>query len=240
VPSEKSSSQPAETEDTAENDENPLSPLSHFDDTHHADEPRSQSKFLGEDQKSGLRAHSKAMLEVNSILFLLDAMSRLLLEFWSHEDLVTMSRHDSLAPPPQDLLTEESYLGESERMDADPSLKKPVFPVRKFVNGLRRFVWEVFPLQQAHLFCGLGQTRSHWVLTKTIKRRLTMAAKVAVAMTIAAFYGIIANRPSPSLSSLTIAFLAGGAVSGINVMTCINRAAGIKITVSILVDPFTF
>ena len=101
--------------------------------------------------------------------------------------------------------------------------------LHKFSNGARRFVWELFPTNQSHLIptYAPGQPAKRWVLTKTIKQRLIMAAKVSVGMTIAAFYGIIANRPSPHLSSLTIAFLAGGAVTGINVMTCINRAAGI-------------
>lgn len=189
-------------------------------------------KFISKKEKAALRADTKAMLEVNSIIFLLDTMSRLLLEFWPPEDLVKMAQHHTLKPHaiPMHHTPPAVYEPLVEGEEGNSLTAKLQFwrNVHKFSNGARRFVWELFPTNQSHLIPTYtpGQPSKRWVLTKTIKQRLIMAAKVSVGMTIAAFYGIIANRPSPHLSSLTIAFLAGGAVTGINVMTCINRAAG--------------
>lgn len=182
------------------------------------------AKFLRDGKHAGLRVHTKAMLEINSIIFLLDTMSRLVLEFWSHDDLVAMSQHHTLNVRP--LVEQDDTFSNSS---SEHGTFKEIIPTRnveKFFAGAKKFVWELFPTIQAHLFCFNGAPGQRWVYTMTIQRRLVMAAKVATAMSIAAFYGIIAQRQSPSLSSLTIAFLAGGAVSGINVMTCINRAAG--------------
>ncbi len=170
------------------------------------------------------------MLDVNSNIFLLDTLSRLLLEFWSAEDLVQMSRHDILNPISSSIsanIPDEPLLEEG---DADMrSLRTNLYSsASAFVVEARSFLWELFPTNQAHLIPQRHPDRSkpRWVLTDTIKQRLAMAAKVSVGMTIGAFYGIIANRPSPHLASMTVAFLAGGTVTGINVMTCINRAAG--------------
>ena len=58
------------------------------------------------------------------------------------------------------------------------------------------------------------------------RTRMLTALKVVLAMLLAAAYGIYAQRPQPFLASFTIAYLAGGAVAGANVMTCLNRAAG--------------
>jgi hypothetical protein len=63
-------------------------------------------------------------------------------------------------------------------------------------------------------------------LSKVIVQRLNTSLKVALSMSIGAYYGVQLERPNASLAAVTIAFLAGGAVSGINVVTCINRAAG--------------
>ena len=98
----------------------------------------------------------------------------------------------------------------------------------KLCTGIGRFVYQLFPLAQSHLFCfecssGLVPK---YKMTKLIQQRLSTSLKVAAAMTLAGLYGIENHRLQPSLAALTIAFLAGGAVSGINVMTCINRAAG--------------
>ncbi len=90
------------------------------------------------------------------------------------------------------------------------------------------FIIELFPTKQSHLLCfSLGEKfQIELTVTKAIQQRFVSALTVAVAMTLAALYGIINRRPQASLASLTIAFLSGGAVSGMNVMTCINRAAG--------------
>jgi len=195
-------------------------------------------KFISKKEKAALRADTKAMLEVNSIIFLLDTMSRLLLEFWPAEDLMKMAQHDTLKPHPIVMHHAPPAVYEPlvEGEEGDSLMTRLPFwrNVNKFSNGARRFVWELFPTNQSHLIPTYtpGQPVKRWMLTKTIKQRLVMAAKVSVGMTVAAFYGIIANRPSPHLSSLTIAFLAGGAVTGINVMTCINRAAGTSISSS--------
>ncbi|KAJ1437291.1 hypothetical protein B484DRAFT_392805, partial [Ochromonadaceae sp. CCMP2298] len=53
-----------------------------------------------------------------------------------------------------------------------------------------------------------------------------VSLKVALAIALAAAYGILERRPQPALAAFTIAYLSGGAVSGINVMTSINRAVG--------------
>lgn len=65
-----------------------------------------------------------------------------------------------------------------------------------------------------------------WRWTPVIFERCKSAFTVALAMTLAGAFGVYAQRPQPPLASFTIAYLAGGSVSGINILTCINRAAG--------------
>eukprot|EP01039_Chlorochromonas_danica_P007240 gene7240-8008_t len=86
---------------------------------------------------------------------------------------------------------------------------------------------------QMPLFClhyeGVSR-RWRWRITPAIHARLLSALMVSIAMTIAGVYGIYAKRPQISLTSFTIAYLAGGSASGINIMTCINRSIGTVIS----------
>jgi hypothetical protein len=187
----------------------------------------------------GLRAYGKAMIDVNSVVFLLDTLSRLLLEFWSLDELTALGMNDAPASGTGDS-NAPAYPAYSEKqsdtagvvMDSEMLSDKPASEKRskisKFWNGLLTFVWELFPTKQSHLLCfTLGEKfQIELTVTKAIRQRMVSALTVAVAMTLAALYGIINRRPQASLASLTIAFLSGGAVSGMNVMTCINRSAG--------------
>jgi hypothetical protein len=73
----------------------------------------------------------------------------------------------------------------------------------------------------ATLFCSLK-----CLFNPTILQRMKHAFTVALAMTLAGLYGLAATRPQVALASFTIAYLTGGTVSSINLLTCINRAAG--------------
>eukprot|EP01033_Poteriospumella_lacustris_P009818 gene9818-7026_t len=73
---------------------------------------------------------------------------------------------------------------------------------------------------------GLGRWHVRWQWTAAIEERLKSAFTVAVAMTMAGAFGIYADRPQTVMTSFTIAYLAGGSVSGVNIMACLNRAAG--------------
>lgn len=177
--------------------------------------------------KVGLRAHTKAMMDVNSILFLLDTMSRLLTEFWSNEDLVTMSQHDSINPSDG---TTTDYEDPVSEFSVDTVRYGDHFRrvASKFVQGTVNFLYEIFPTRQAHLFCvPINPHNGEFEMTKTIRVRLKMALKVACGMVLGATYGLKSNvTSSPALVSLSIAFMSGGAVSGISVMTALNRSAG--------------
>ncbi|RYH12777.1 FUSC family protein [archaeon] len=59
-----------------------------------------------------------------------------------------------------------------------------------------------------------------------LKTRLQATLLVSFTMLLAGLYGVYAQRSQPSLASFTIAYLAGGSTSGVNIMTCINRAVG--------------
>ena len=214
---------------------------------------------VGTLQHVSLKIYGKAMLDVNSVIFLLDTLSRLLVEFWDTDELVKMAQSDALNPSQQSYSlapsgngsehnklnvrnsndsTSDSYsessdinggdVGDSLMLCEEPPRSAECNAVHKFGYGFLKFVYELFPLRQSHLLC-ISVSPSwqfKFELTRAIRLRLASSLTVAVAMTIAAFYGIINRRPQASLASFTIAFLAGGAVSGINVMTCINRAVG--------------
>lgn len=197
------------------------------------------SKEYAKAPSDALRIQAKAMIDVNSVLFLLDTMTRLLLEFWSLEDLTALCQHEALNPGnfsndmeyPLDCVQDEVPL--SEKMGSSmhennnsSTVNHSPSQLVKFYNGCGKFVLELFPTRQSHLMCFTLTPQFSFTVTKGVRDRLMMSFKVAVAMTLLALYGIANHRPQPSLASFTIAFLAGGAVSGINVMTCINRAAG--------------
>jgi hypothetical protein len=72
----------------------------------------------------------------------------------------------------------------------------------------------------------IGRWKLSWQWSPAIEERLKCAFTVALAMTLGGAFGIYANRPQAVMASFTIAYLAGGTVSGINIMACLNRSAG--------------
>jgi hypothetical protein len=203
----------------------------------------------------GLRAYGKAMLDLNSAVFLLDTMSRLLLEFWPLDELSNLGNSapavilkagqssqrtgeaDKFAVGRAAIVSTEDFALEEGHDSVMLPYPTPephwLFGSRhktavKFYKGLVKFFHEIFPTRQSHLLCFTvtPNWQVQWALTPALRQRLISSLTVAVGMVLGAWYGIASGRPSPALPSFTIAFLAGGAVSGINVMTCINRAAG--------------
>ena len=234
-----------------------------YPDIFYPDDPVSARKVGSHTQRSGggplgpvgLKAYAKAMLEVNSVVFLLDTLSRLLLEFLPLDELAQLANRDiSTKVSSAGQLSTEKYEQGTDLEDADlfPSdmlsaeAQDEYRALRKLSRGVGAFIWELFPTRQAHLWPCFQYRTPHvdsnssstggrcvvnFTLPRSLRQRLVSSLTVSVAMTLAALYGIINRRPQASLASLTIAFLAGGAVSGINVMTCINRAAGEACTV---------
>ena len=59
-----------------------------------------------------------------------------------------------------------------------------------------------------------------------LRRRLLSSFTLALSMPIGGYYGLAAGRQQPFLAAFTIAYLSGGGVTGMNLVTSINRALG--------------
>lgn len=59
-----------------------------------------------------------------------------------------------------------------------------------------------------------------------LRRRLLSSLTLAMSMPIGGYYGLAAGRQQPFMAAFTIAYLSGGSVTGMNLVTSINRALG--------------
>jgi hypothetical protein len=64
------------------------------------------------------------------------------------------------------------------------------------------------------------------LLSPLVLRRIRNSACLATSMTIAGYFGLAASRQQPFMAAFTIAYLSGGSVTGMNLVTSINRALG--------------
>lgn len=152
-----------------------------------------------------LALHAPVLFNMNSVMFLLDTMVEQFVLFLSEEEMMAAEEHWMLLS------------------SASPH-HQPHNTVTATMMAWQSVWRDLFPTQN-QLFC-FSLSACSWRWTPLIRTRFLGSFKVALAMTIAALYGLLAERPQPALASFTIAYLAGGAVSGINIMTCINRGIG--------------
>eukprot|EP01039_Chlorochromonas_danica_P007828 gene7828-8641_t len=146
---------------------------------------------------------------LNTSLFLLDAVGDHLLYFHRKDDLFLCR---------QELIVHQRF------QDKRNEIRRKY---RESPSSIKLFA-ELLPNQMPVLCVQYDSVarRWQWRYTPAIHARLLSAVMVSLAMTIAGAYGIYAHRPQVSLASFTIAYLAGGSASGINIMTCINRSIG--------------
>ena len=94
-----------------------------------------------------------------------------------------------------------------------------------WLSHLRRMAESIFKdlfPPQKHLFT---LTSDH-KLTQVMKMRLYQSLSLAISMCLAGIYGFFASRQQIFMAAFTIAYLTGGAVSGANAVTSMNRATG--------------
>lgn len=159
-------------------------------------------------QRKTLAVHAPVLFNMNSVMFFLDTMVEQFVLFLSEEEVIAAEQHCMLT----------TQVGSS-------SNNNQTRQAQTVMMTAWQSVWHDLVPTQNQLLCFSFTTYS-WRWTPLIQTRFLGSFKVALAMTIAALYGLLAKRPQPVLASFTIAYLAGGAVSGINIMTCINRGIG--------------
>lgn len=142
---------------------------------------------------------------LNTALFLLDSLCDKILEFHKEEELLAFAK------------------AKEGGDDAEPV--KPALSAAAVWQSIATLFRDLVP-NQSNILCVQCTPTVQCKYTPVIRTRLLSAGMVASAMTIAAVYGIYSDRNEPALASFTIAYLAGGTASGINIMTCINRSIG--------------
>eukprot|EP00981_Chlorochromonas_danica_P013716 scaffold6743_cov158-Ochromonas_danica.AAC.16 len=178
---------------------------------------------------------------LNTSLFLLDAVGDHLLYFHRKDDLFLCRQELIVHQRFQDKRNEirrkyrESPSGGKARRRRRAMSWRVLYWIFSLASSCRSLIRssiklfaELLPNQMPVLCVQYDSVarRWQWRYTPAIHARLLSAVMVSLAMTIAGAYGIYAHRPQVSLASFTIAYLAGGSASGINIMTCINRSIG--------------
>jgi hypothetical protein len=178
-------------------------------------DPESKQYYTKESREdaTSLPLNADVLMNMNSFLFLNDALCTLIVQFWSVEELKTV----------QEVL--------EVRQQGGPATYRAAWTLSGCRRALyvhaglvRLAVQDLFPSQVAAFrgflpFATPEQRRVALV-------RLRSAFSVAVAMTLASAYGLYLHRAQPFLAAFTIAFLAGGAAAGAAMVTSLNRAAG--------------
>lgn len=211
-------------------------------------ECRKQVYYDHKDQKSSLpythedRTNSKSLplqpdvlLNMNSFLFLSDALCNLIVQFWSPAELAQFQKcvvaAQSVAEDSDDESSADS--GSTGNFDADkvPLSERLAEAFNRITADLsvvfvhaRLAALDLFP-NQMNALAGACPWSSH-PLQRATHAKLRAAFSVSISMAIASVYGLYLDRNIPSMAAFTIAFLAGGAVAGATMVTSLNRAAG--------------
>lgn len=162
-----------------------------------------------------LPVYADVLFNMNSFLFLIDILCEKLVRFIKPAELKALAASlDELS------LTAGRIKHHQENIH---------YTIQTFLSAMKSILRDLIP-SQSHLSC-FTFTSHQWSsltfrITDTIKSRVKNACTVAFAMMMAALYGSYASRPQVFMAAFTIAYLTGGNVAGINIMTCINRAAG--------------
>lgn len=144
---------------------------------------------------------------LNTVLFLLDTVCDNILHFHSPDEISEMQLQMCCAAG-RLVVMDNTW---ENRIHSCQALFRDLFP-----SQVPAYFMRYSPVKKRYELC----------ITPAIRHRAMNATVVALAMTLAAIYGILAARKQPALASFTIAYLAGFPVSGMNIITCINRAAG--------------
>jgi len=104
-------------------------------------------------------------------------------------------------------------------------LSFPISLFARLIQSLSSLSKDLFPSQRSYFTFVLRDDGTRGISVENWSRLLSVFA-MASAMTLGGVYGVLANRPQPFLASFTVAYLSGGSVSGVNVVTSINRAVG--------------
>lgn len=174
---------------------------------------------MHQETEKALPLISDVLFNMNCVIFYFETICDQLTTFWSVEELVELSdsinARYGLAPDmtPSKKITTTNYFR---------------LRIMKFYRGLMRISTILFPNQLPWLGITWNQEKDKYEfsITPAMIRRFKASLVVALAMLLASIYGFYAKRPQISLAAFTIAYLAGGTVSGVNIITCINRAVG--------------
>ncbi len=181
------------------------------------------------------------LLNMNSFLFLADALCNQIQAFWSpnelaqieiYVDVYTRSVQNSEGP----IHSEEGYLsGDSLHGSCWYWWLWPTSSMTTWVRSvcmhgasciplLKLAALDLFP-SQVVAFQGFSPKATP-AQRQAAFMRLKSAFSVAFSMSIASAYGIYLERNQAFLAAFTIAFLAGGPAAGVTMVTSLNRAAG--------------
>jgi uncharacterized membrane protein YgaE (UPF0421/DUF939 family) len=157
-----------------------------------------------------LPLNAEVLMNMNSFLFLANALCTLVTEFWTPAELSAVQAWQERG----------SQLGHLTLFSWS------------VVNSRCRAAWALIPIAMHDLFPSQRPAfagflpRASSEQRDLARARLRSAFTVALAITLASAYGIYFNRTLPFLAAFTIAFLAGGPVAGVTMVTSLNRAAG--------------
>lgn len=203
----------------------------------HVDDPTQTSyrTETAQDTKS-LPLIADVLLNMNSFLFLADALCNQIQIFWSPAEL---SQIEACVDAHAKMMSFDSEGENSNEFTLDPPCWYWwLWPTKSMAATMRR-AWahtssctsllglaalDLFPSQKA-AFAGF------WPWAQPAQRlaarvRLKSAFSVALSMGIASMYGVYLHRNQAFLAAFTIAFLAGGPAAGVTMVTSLNRAAG--------------
>jgi uncharacterized membrane protein YgaE (UPF0421/DUF939 family) len=156
-----------------------------------------------------LPLNAEVLMNMNSFLFMANALCTLVTEFWTPAELIAVQNWQAQGP----LLRQPSQ----STWWASPSYAAMMALVPVAARDL-------FPKQRS-VFTSLLPSATP-EQREAAQARLRSAFTVALAITLGSAYGIYLKRTPPFLVPFTIAALTGGQAAGATVLTSLNRAAG--------------
>lgn len=214
---------------------------------------KSRIVYTNEDRTGAksLPLQPEVLLNMNSFLFLGDALCSLVVQFWSPAELNQFQKctaqhiahkdgpgGDDDADAGSD---DDSSEGSAAGGDGGQKVRKKLkggslserfrilsasvsLSVSVFWTQARLASLDLFP-NQMNALAGVLPWSTHPLQNATYAK-LKTAFSVSLSMTIASVYGLYLDRNISFMAAFTIAYLAGGAVAGATMVTSLNRAAG--------------